>query len=249
MKTVAVIPARMGSSRFPGKPLAELHGRTMLEHVYRRTALSPALSDCIIATCDDEIRIAAEAFGAPVIMTSDKHERASDRIAEAAQHVAADIYVLVQGDEPMTYPQMIDDAVLPFTTEPGLQCVNLTKQITSVEEFENPGTIKVVTDLNNNALYMSREPIPNRPQGSFDQIAAYKQVCIIPFRHDALIQYSKLAPTPLEISESIDMMRFIQNGISVRMVDTAFETHAVDTPEDLAHVSALMADDPLLEKY
>lgn len=249
MKTVAVIPARMGSFRFPGKPLAQLHGRSMLEHVYRRTAMSPALADCIIATCDEEIRVAAEAFGAPVIMTSDAHERASDRIAEAAEQVEADIYVLVQGDEPMTYPQMIDDAVRPFATEPGLQCVNLTKRITSVDEFENPGTIKVVTDLNKNALYMSREPIPNRPKGDFDQVAAYKQVCIIPFRRDALFRYGRLAPTPLEISESIDMMRFIQHGIDVRMVDTEFETHAVDTPEDLARVAAIMADDPLMAKY
>ncbi|CCQ75504.1 3-deoxy-manno-octulosonate cytidylyltransferase [Magnetospira sp. QH-2] len=249
MKTVAVIPARMGSSRFPGKPLAPLHGRPMLEHVYQRTALSEAVSEVYIATCDDEIRSASEAFGAPVIMTADTHERASDRVAEAMADKDVDLVVMVQGDEPLTFPEMIDTAVAPFAEDPALQCVNLTKRIPTVEEFENPATIKVVMDGNMNALFMSREAIPHRLKGRFEDIAAYKQVCIIPFRHAALMNFYQLPPTPLEIAESVDMMRFIEHGIGVRMVETDLETHAVDTPEDLRLVTEMMTTDPLFGTY
>lgn len=249
MKVIAVIPARMGSSRFPGKPLAMIQGRSMIEHVYKRTQMSAALTAVYIATCDEEIRQAAEGFGAAVIMTSPDHERASDRVAEATADMDADLVVMVQGDEPMTYPEMIDQAVAPFATNTDLECVNLTKRITSIEEFENRATIKVVMDGNGDALYMSREPIPYRPNGNFDAITAYKQVCIMPFRHSALQQFSALPPTPLEIAESIDMMRFIENGVPVRMVETSHDTHAVDTPHDLALVESMMNDDPLKDLY
>src|SRR3978361_1459302 len=123
MKTIAVIPARMGSSRFPGKPLSRLLGRTMLEHVYKRVALIKSIYATYIATCDDEIRQAAQAFGALVIMTADTHERASDRVAEAAAGIDAELIVMVQGDEPMTHPEMIDAAVEPFQHDPQLGCV------------------------------------------------------------------------------------------------------------------------------
>src|SRR5690606_4498532 len=129
MRTIAVIPARMGSSRFPGKPLARLLGRTMLEHVYKRVALSTMLDATYIATCDEEIRHAAEDFGAPVIMTADTHERASNRVAEAIGEVEAELVVMVQGDEPMTHPQMIDTALEPFRHDPQLGCVNLMRAI------------------------------------------------------------------------------------------------------------------------
>jgi 3-deoxy-manno-octulosonate cytidylyltransferase (CMP-KDO synthetase) len=245
MKTVAMIPARMGSSRFPGKPLAPILGRPMIEHVYRRTALCADLVDTYIATCDDEIRTACEAFGAGVIMTSDRHERASDRIAEAMQHVDADVAVLVQGDEPMTHPEMISQAVAPFREEAGIQCVNLTKPIEDEAEFQSPDTIKVVMDGKGFALYMSREPVPTRDKSPFGEIPAFKQVCIIPFTRESLALYANLDPTPLEVAESIDMLRFIENGIGVRMVETGYETWAVDRPDDLVRVEKLLADDPM----
>ena len=249
MKAIAVIPARMGSSRFPGKPLAPLLGRPMIEHVYKRTAMSAALVEVVVATCDREIFDAAEAFGARAVMTANTHERASDRVAEAAQKTDADVVVLVQGDEPMTVPGMIDAAVAPFATDPAVQCVNLAKRIESESDFDDPNTIKVVLDRNNDALFMSRQPIPTRPKGDFAAIVAYKQVCIIPFRREALDRYASLPPTPLEIAESIDMMRFIEHGIPVRMVETVFDSQAVDTPQDLERVEALMRDDPLVATY
>ncbi len=249
MKIAAVIPARMDSSRFPGKPLAPILGRPMIEHVYRRTAMSKSLSEVIIATCDKEIREAAENFGAKAVMTADTHERASDRVAEAARGMDADVVVLVQGDEPMTHPDMIDAAVGPFLKGDDVACVNLTRRIESEKDFLNPNTIKVVMDGNSDALFMSRQPIPSCPKGDFSAITAYKQVCIIPFRIDSLFRYSELAPTPLEIAESIDMMRFIEHGLPVRMVETGFDSHAVDTPQERREIEAMMQNDPMTGTY
>lgn len=249
MRVVAVIPARMGSSRFPGKPLAPLHGRTMLEHVYRRTALCADLADVVVATCDDEIRDAVAAFGGRAVMTSDAHQRASDRVAEAAADMDGDVFVLVQGDEPMTYPEMISQALAPLGTDPSVCCVNLTKRIDDIEEFRNPNTIKVVINRDNDAMYMSRSEIPTLANNRFEDIAAYKQVCVIPFRREVLMRYTRLEPTPAEIAESIDMMRFIEHGIAVRMVETPFDTHAVDTEADLQLVAGMMENDPLMGTY
>lgn len=249
MQTIAIIPARMGSTRFPGKPLAPLLSRTMLEHVYKRVAMSQSLAATYIATCDEAIRQAATAFGAPVIMTSDRHERASDRIAEAAEQIDADLIVMVQGDEPMVHPEMIDAAVAPFHDDPQLSCVNLTRRIDSEEDFRNPNTIKVVMDCQGNALYMTRQPIPTLDKTGFAATAAYKQVCIIPFTHDCLQTYSRLPPTPLEQLESIDMLRLMEHGYPVRMVETRHDTQAVDTEADLARVAQLMTNDPLIKQY
>jgi 3-deoxy-manno-octulosonate cytidylyltransferase (CMP-KDO synthetase) len=249
MKTIAVIPARMGSSRYPGKPLAPILGRPMIEHIYHRVKMSTAVADVFVATCDDEIRAAVEGFGGRAVMTADTHERASDRVAEAAADIDCDVVVLVQGDEPMTVPDMIDDAVAPFETDPSVACVNLTRRIETEVEFRNPNTIKVVMDANGDALFMSRQPIPTCPKGDFRAIEAFKQVCIIPFRKDTLAAYAALTPTPLEIAESVDMMRFIEHGIGVRMVPTVFDSQAVDTPEERAMVETIMRDDPLCSTY
>ncbi len=249
MRIVAGIPARMGSSRFPGKPLAPILGRPMIEHVYRRTALCQRLDQVFVATCDEEIRQAVEAFGGKVIMTSSAHQRASDRIAEAAEGLEADIVVMVQGDEPMVVPQMIDQALGPLLDDPEVQCVNLAKRIESDKEFNDPNTIKVVMDLRGDALYFSREPVPTRRLQSCNKIPVFKQVCIIPFRRDFLLRYARLEPTALEQAESVDMLRAMEHGYRVRLVETGFDSHAVDTPADLAMVESLMAQDPLLDQY
>ncbi len=249
MKIIAIIPARMGSSRFPGKPLAQLLGCTMLEHVYQRVAMSGSLSCTYIATCDEAIRQAATAFGAPVIMTADNHERASDRIAEAAEQIDADLIVMVQGDEPMVHPAMIDAAVAPFRDDPELECVNLTHRIDNEDDFRNTNTIKVVMDQQRNALYMTRQPVPTLTPNGFDATAVYKQVCIIPFTRNCLLEYSRLPPTPLEQLESVDMLRLLEHGHRIRMVETKHDTQAVDTKADLARVAGLLAGDPLLARY
>lgn len=244
----AVIPVRMASSRFAGKPIALLHGLSMMEHVFRRAKLCSELDEVYIATCDDEIRDVAEGFGASVVMTSAAHERATDRVAEAAEHFAAEIIVMIQGDEPMITPEMIDTALTPIRSDLSTSCVNLVHRIDGQQEFVDPNTIKAVADLNGNALYFSRSPIP---KVSFEQTTAnvFKQVCIIPFRRERLREFARLPPTPLELAESIDMLRFLEHGMRVRLVETEVSTHSVDTRADLQLVELLMKNDPLMRKY
>jgi 3-deoxy-manno-octulosonate cytidylyltransferase (CMP-KDO synthetase) len=249
MKAVAVIPARMGSSRFPGKPLAPIAGRPMIEHVYRRVALAEAIDSVYVATCDEEIARESEAFGAEAIMTSAEHERASDRVAEAAGSLDADVVVMVQGDEPLTTPQMVEEALAPLRRDPDVGCSNLIAPIVSEEELRDPNTIKVVRDRQNRALFMSRAPIPTAQGVPFERIEAWKQVCVIPFRRESLFEFAALSPTPLEVAESIDMLRFLEHGRDVHLVETGAGTQAVDTPEDLRLVEALMREDPLLPRY
>ena len=243
-----VIPARMASSRFPGKPLASLHGLPMIEHVFRRAKLCSQLDEVYVATCDDDIRDAALGFGARVIMTSNTHERASDRVAEAAEHFSADVVVMIQGDEPMITPQMIETALSPIRSDPSTMCVNLVRRIESEQDYIDPNTIKVVAGLNGNALYFSRSPIPSV---HLEETAAkvFKQVCVIPFRRECLREFARLPVTPLEIAESIDMLRLLEHGRSVRLVETDVATHSVDTPADLQQVEMLMKDDPLMREY
>ena len=240
-RIVAVIPARMASTRFPGKPLALLQGLPMIEHVFRRAKLCSQLDEDYVATCDDDIRQVAKGFGAKVIMTSAAHERATDRVAEAAEHFAADIIVMIQGDEPMITPAMIETALDAFRSNPLTSCVNLVHRITSEEEFIDPNTIKVVADVHGNALYFSRSPIPH---ASFEHLTTkiFKQVCVIAFTRECLQEFSRLPSTPLERAESIDMLRLLENGRSVRLVETETATHSVDTPADLQLVQSLMKD-------
>lgn len=249
MKVVGMIPARMGSFRFPGKPLAKILGISMVEHVYKRCKLAKSLDDLYVATCDDEIKQTVEAFGGKVVMTAATHERASDRIAEAAKKIVADVYVMIQGDEPATHPEMIDLALVPFKQDTEVGCVNLTKRIEEEADFLNPDTIKIVMDNENNALYMSRQAIPSVSNISFAKLDCFKQVCIIPFTREYLMRYTELKPTPLEIAESIDMMRFIEHGYPVKMVVTKYDTHAVDRLADIAKVEAVLDNDELLKAY
>ena len=248
-RVIAVIPARMGSTRFPGKPLAPLLGRPMLEHVFHRVVGCSEVEEVLVATCDEEIRLAVEGFGGRAVMTSPAHERASDRVAEAAIGERADIIVMVQGDEPMVHPEMISDAIAPMLAEPELACVNLAAPIRSSKELLDPNTIKVVMADNGDALFFSREPIPTIGKRTFAEGQWFKQVCVMPFRRAALERFAALLPTRLEVAESIDMLRFLEHGVPVRMVPTDVDTHAVDTPADLALVEALMRDDPLVAGY
>jgi 3-deoxy-manno-octulosonate cytidylyltransferase (CMP-KDO synthetase) len=244
MNVLALIPARMGSSRFPGKPMAKILGKPMIGHVYERVSRSPLLTLTAVATCDREIYDYIESIGGTAVMTGDQHERASDRCAEAlieiekANNTRYDIVVMVQGDEPMTHPDMITEAVRPMQEDSSLRIVNLLGEIADNAEFEDRNCIKVVCDLERNALYFSREPIPTRAKTS--KIPMGKQVCVIPFRRDFLLEYTSMVPTPLEIAESIDMMRVLEHGLKVKMVPTRHDTRAVDTPDDLRRVEQLM---------
>ena len=246
-KIVAIIPARMESTRFPGKPLAKICGHSMIEHVLRRTQLSKTLTDVVVATCNEEIAREVERVGGRAVMTKNTHERCTDRIEEAADKVGGDIVVNIQGDEPFVTPEMIDLAVQAMLDDPTLVCSNLMSRIDDRESLEDPNEVKVVFDLQNFALYMSREPIPSlKKGGAFDH--AWKQVCVIPFTMDFLHTFSRLAPTPLEIRESVDMMRAIEHGYKVKMVPCVATGVSVDTEGDRADAEEMMARDPLFRE-
>ncbi len=235
----------MGSSRFPGKPLAKINNKPMIGHVFERVNQCNLLDKTVVATCDEEISEYVKSINGEVVMTSDSHERASDRAAEALVYLenkyntTYDIIVMVQGDEPMTHPDMINEAVKPMMQDSSIGVVNLYADIKNDSEFNDRNCIKVVLDRYDDAIYFSREPIPHKKKGS--DISMKKQVCIIPFKRDFLFQYQKMSPTPLEVAESIDMMRVLENGYKVRMVHTQHETQAVDTKEDLEKVQLLMS--------
>jgi 3-deoxy-manno-octulosonate cytidylyltransferase (CMP-KDO synthetase) len=254
MHTIGIIPARMASSRLPGKPLAKIHGVPMIGHVYRRCKMSRRLDALYVATCDPAIQAYCESIGAPSVMTSDKHERATDRTAEAMHAIEAatgcrtDVVVMIQGDEPMIFPEMIDLSLGPIGADESIKVVNLMARMDTDAEFEDPNEVKVVVDLHGNALYFSREPIPSCKKG-VRSVPMLKQVCIIPFRRDYLLQFNAMEQTPLEIMESVDMMRILENGGQVKMVMSDFRTWSVDTPADLAHVERMMASDALMRTY
>jgi 3-deoxy-manno-octulosonate cytidylyltransferase (CMP-KDO synthetase) len=228
MKILALIPARMGSSRFPGKPLKKIKNKSMIEIIYNSVEKSREISDTYIATCDEEILEHTNLFGGKAVMTASSHERASDRCAEALLKIEKEKNIVYDS-------MMINQAVSPLINNKNILVSNLLGSIKSKKVFEDKNCIKVVCDLNFNALYFSRQPIPTINISK--NIKIYKQVCVIPFRRDFLLEYSNLEPTPLELAESIDMMRVLEHGYKVKMVPTEFESFPVDTPEDLKIVS------------
>lgn len=244
MNTLALIPARMGSTRFPGKPMAPILDKPMIGHVYERVVRSSLITSTVVATCDQEIYDYIISIGGAAVMTKSHHERASDRCAEALSiledknNTRYDIVVMVQGDEPMTDPAMITEVLRPMLDDGNVYLVNLLGTINDVKDFEDRNCVKVVCDLKLNAMYFSREPIPTRWKGN--DIPMGKQVAVMAFQRDFLLEYSKMAPTPLEIIESVDMMRVLEHGLKVRMAHTKYHVCAVDTPEDLKRVEQLM---------
>ena len=234
----------MGSSRFPGKPMENIADKPMIGHVLDNVLKNKLLTKVSVATCDNEIAEYVSSIGGNSTMTSSSHHRASDRCAEALISIEKeintkfDIVVMVQGDEPMIHHEMITQAVQPLIEDKNILITNLMGKIESTEEFHDRNCIKVVCDQNNDALYFSREPIPTSARG--EKIVMNKQICVIPFRRDYLFEYSALTPTPLEISESIDMLRILEHGGRIRMVPTDYKTYAVDTREDLKRVEKML---------
>lgn len=253
-KKIGIIPARMASTRFPGKPLANIHGMPMLGHIYYRAKLCKDLDEVYIATCDDVILNYSNSIGAPCIMTANTHERATDRTAEALQKIEnllgykIDIVAMIQGDEPMILPDMITQALLQFKANPTLEIVNLMTALRNEEDFEDPNEVKVVVDKQGYALYFSREPIPSRKKGVL-KVPMYRQLGVIHFRRDYLRIFNELPQTPLEIIESVDMLRVLEHGGKIKMVSVDKHSHSVDTHSDLQKVIEAMENDLLFSKY
>ncbi|MGI8989467.1 MAG: 3-deoxy-manno-octulosonate cytidylyltransferase [Bryobacteraceae bacterium] len=231
-KILGVIPARYASSRFPGKALATLAGKSMLEHVHERVSMARYLTSVIIATDDERIYAAARGFGALVRMTRPDHLSGSDRVAEVASAESAEIVVNVQGDEPLIDPAAIDAAILPLADEPSIPMATLSKKIEDPREIGDPNVVKVVTDRFQNALYFSRSTIPSAPP-------YYKHIGLYVYRRDFLLRYSDLPVGPLERGERLEQLRALENGFKIRVVETDYESVGVDTPEDLEKVAAL----------
>jgi 3-deoxy-manno-octulosonate cytidylyltransferase (CMP-KDO synthetase) len=234
--------------------MAKILGMPMIGHVYHRSKMCSTLEEVYVATCDEVIAEYIQKIGGQSVMTADTHERAADRVAEAFLKIEKytgkeiDIIVLLQGDEPMIVPEMIEASIRPLIDDSFITVSNLMAFIENEADFEDPNEVKVVIDNHDFALYFSREPIPSRKKYD-QQVTMFKQVCVIPFRRSALLKFYQLEPTILEIIESVDMNRFLEHGIKVKMIKTEFSTVAVDTPNDLERVADLMKDDQLLSEY
>ena len=242
MKITAVIPARYASTRFPGKALAEIDGRPMIQHVYERAVKSTLISKVVVATDDSRIADAVNAIGGEAIMTSTSHETGTDRLAEVAAGLDSDIIVNVQGDEPLIDPAMIDLAIQPFLEDASLQMGTVKTRIKCLHDFLSPNVVKVVTDNSGNALYFSRSPLPffrdkwkDLKDDSFccGKLLCYKHVGMYVYRRDFFLKFAAMPATFLEISEKLEQLRAIENGIRIRVVETEFESIGVDTPDDL----------------
>jgi 3-deoxy-manno-octulosonate cytidylyltransferase (CMP-KDO synthetase) len=239
-QTVVVIPARYGSTRLPGKPLAPIDGRPMIEHVYQRAKSAKHISRVIVATDDLRIARAVLSFGGEVKLTRRDHPTGTDRLAEVAAKLSCDVVVNVQGDEPLIDPRAIDEAVAPFA-DPGVLITTLCRRITDANELNNPNVVKVAIDRGGFALYFSRAPIPyvRDPRGGWPPM--FRHVGLYAYRRSALMVIAALEPTPLERAEALEQLRALEHGIRIKVVDTAYDSIGVDTPEDLEHVRRLLA--------
>lgn len=238
-KVIGVIPARYGSSRFPGKPLANLCGKPLIVHVYDRALKSNLLSKLIVATDDERIQSSVRTYGGETVMTRIDHQSGTDRIAEAVENLAADIVVNIQGDEPLIEPEMIDEVVMPLLEDESVWMATLKKKITSQDEMDNPNVVKVVTDKNDFALYFSRSLIPY-PRKKSIKSDFYKHIGIYAYRKEFLLKLTKLPIRCLEKVEELEQLRVLENGYRIKVAETKFDTVAVDTPEDLVKVEQLM---------
>jgi 3-deoxy-manno-octulosonate cytidylyltransferase (CMP-KDO synthetase) len=249
---VAIIPARYGSSRLPGKPLADIHGKTLIERVHERVLRARCVDRVLVATDDERIAAAVRAFGGVAVMTSARHATGTDRIAEAMRATDAAIVVNVQGDEPLLVADHVDAAVRPLRDDTSISISTLSLPLTDVDEMLAPSVVKVVTDAAGDALYFSRSPIPHArvdaeglreaAAAAVAQGLARKHVGVYVYRREALERFAALAPTALERAEGLEQLRALEHGMRIRVVAVeGAASLAVDTPADLERVRKLIA--------
>jgi len=236
-RVVVVIPARYGSTRFEGKPLADIGGKPMIQHVYERSLQAGLVDEVIVATDDPRILKAVQAFGGGAIMTSERHRCGTDRIAEVAEKIDADIIVNVQGDEPLISPGAIDQAIRPLTEDNDLKMCTLMKKITDVKEFPDPNVVKVVTDKRGYALYFSRSQIPYPRNPAY--FKGYKHLGVYVYRKEFLLEFARMDQTPLEKTESLEQLRALENNVRIKVIETPYNSISVDTPADLEKIRKL----------
>lgn len=231
-----IIPARYLSSRFPGKALAPLKNRPLLQHVFEKAKSCRLAGEVIIATDSTEILEAARSWGAKAVMTWAGHPSGTDRVAEAAKETGAEIIVNLQGDEPVIRPEMIDDVIM-LMADASADIGTLVRRIETVEEFRDPNVVKAVFDRAGRALYFSRSPIPfPRDGGEGFLPCAYKHIGMYAYRRESLFRLSGLEPTRLEQAEKLEQLRALENGMIIKVKESEFDSIGVDTPEDLEKV-------------
>jgi len=241
MKVVAVIPARYASSRFPGKALADLAGKPMVQHVVERAAQAKTVGRVLVATDDERIAAAVRAFGTEAVLTDPGHPSGTDRIAEAIREVPCDLVVNVQGDEPLLPPAMVDEAVEPFLGDPALEMGTVCRVIEDPRDLVDPNVVKVVRDLEGYALYFSRAPVPHTRDGQRGTGAGpFKHIGLYVYRRAFLFRFTAWKPTPLEEAERLEQLRAVEHGVRIKVVETRHDSVGVDTPDDLARVQRLL---------
>jgi len=244
MKTIGIIPSRLESKRLPGKALIDIEGLPMIVHVFKRTEMCPLLDDVYVATDSKEIYDTVIHHGGKAVMTSSSHQCGTDRINEAAENISADIIVNIQGDEPLLDPDDISKLVNAITADSSIQAATL---VCKTPELQNVTECKVVLDINNDILYMSRSDIPSPARSKVESL--YKLYCIIAFRKSFLKQFASWEPTPLESIEYIEYLRILEHGYKMKGVPIEEYTTSVDTPEDLVCINEMMAKDKIKLKY
>lgn len=237
MKVIGVIPARLAATRLPGKPLLRIAGKPMIQWVWERARLAQTLDELYIATPDTEIMQAAESFGARAMLTSHAHRSGTDRLAEVARRTDGEIYVNIQGDEPLLDPRGIDRAVQPLLDDPQVMMSSLYC-LAQPHEYDAPSVVKVVLDQQGNALYFSRSRIPY-PREATD-LPVYKHIGLYVYRRELLLQFAEWEPTPLERTEALEQLRVLEHGYRIRMVPFEHASIAVDTEADLARVRQIL---------
>jgi len=242
MKIIGVIPARFKSTRFPGKPLADICGKPMVWWVYHRASQVKLFDRLYVATDDDRIKEVCKKFNIEVMMTSSQHPTGTDRVAEVARKIKADLYVNIQGDEPLMSPQNIEAAIKPFLeNKKGMGVTNLMAKVTRLSDLLDTTVPKVVVNNNKEAIFLSRLPVPY-PKDTRTDVIYYKQICVYGFLPWALEKFSVLPQGFCERVEQIELLRFIENHIVVKMVEVEEDTIAVDTPSDLERVRRIISE-------
>jgi 3-deoxy-manno-octulosonate cytidylyltransferase (CMP-KDO synthetase) len=240
-RVVAMIPARFESTRLPGKPLALIQGRPMIQHVYERTRAVDLVDRVLVATDDARIAAAVRDFGGDVVMTSPEHQSGTDRIAAAARDLDADVVVNVQGDLPFLESDMVRATVALMRSDSGLPMATVKAPIGDAQEMENPNVVKVVTDREGYALYFSRSPLPYWRDVADGGVLGYKHIGLYAYRRDFLLRFARLAPTPLERAEKLEQLRALEWGFRIKVAETTGAGIEVDTPQDLERARALAA--------
>ena len=238
MKIIGVIPARYNSTRFPGKPLAKILGKPMIWWVYNKVKDIVEFDEVYVATENLEIRNYCIKNNIKVIMTSDKHNTGTDRMAEVAEKIEGDLFVNIQGDEPLINPEMIKKLLHSFDNSE-VYCGTLKKKIENISEINNPNVVKVITDNEDFAIYFSRSKIPYNRNGAKDE-KIYKHIGLYAYKKDFLLKFTRLEQTSLELMESLEQLRIIENGYKIKVVETEYETIGVDTPEDIKTIEMQM---------